>query len=94
VVDGKKYKSWPRRDPTKLPWKDLGADIVIEGTGIFPAGRDGDAHRRRCEESAPDRARPGRDDATVVIGVNDNILTGTEVFFSNASCTTNCLARW
>jgi glyceraldehyde 3-phosphate dehydrogenase len=93
VVEGKKYKVMAEKDPTKLPWKALGADIVIEGTGVF-------TNREKLQMHVTAGAKkvlltaPAKDeiDATIVVGVNDHILTGKEVFLSNASCTTNCLA--
>jgi glyceraldehyde 3-phosphate dehydrogenase len=93
VVDGKKYKVMAEKDPTKLPWKDLGVDIVIEGTGIFTSREKLAMHVTAGAKKVLLTA-PAKDeiDATVVLGVNDNVLTGKEVFLSNASCTTNCLA--
>jgi glyceraldehyde 3-phosphate dehydrogenase len=93
VVDGKKFKVMAEKDPAKLPWKDLGVDIVIEGTGIFTSREKLGLHITAGAKKVLLTA-PAKDeiDATVVLGVNDNILTGKEVFLSNASCTTNCLA--
>jgi len=93
VVDGKKYKVMAEKDPTKLPWKDLGVDIVIEGTGVFTSREKLAMHITAGAKKVLLTA-PAKDeiDATVVLGVNDNVLTGKEVFLSNASCTTNCLA--
>jgi glyceraldehyde 3-phosphate dehydrogenase len=93
VVDGKKYKVMAEKDPTKLPWKDLGVDIVIEGTGIFTSREKLAMHVTAGAKKVLLTA-PAKDeiDATVVLGVNDSVLTGKEVFLSNASCTTNCLA--
>ena len=93
IVDGKKYKVMAEKDPTKLPWKDLGAHIVIEGTGVF-------TNREKLQMHVTAGAKkvlltaPAKDeiDATIVMGVNDHTLTGKEVLISNASCTTNCLA--
>jgi glyceraldehyde 3-phosphate dehydrogenase len=93
IVDGKKYKVMAEKDPSKLPWKSLGADIVIEGTGIFTSREKLQMHITAGAKKVILTA-PAKDeiDATVVLGVNDNVLTGKEVFLSNASCTTNCLA--
>ncbi len=93
VVDGKKYKVMAEKDPTKLPWKDLGVDIVIEGTGVFTTREKLAMHVAAGAKKVLLTA-PAKDeiDATVVLGVNDSVLTGKEVFLSNASCTTNCLA--
>jgi len=80
------------RDPSKLPWRDLGVDIVFECTGIF-ASRDKaaahlDAGAKRVLVSAPASGA----DKTIVYGVNHNLLTKDDTVVSNASCTTNCLA--
>ncbi len=93
VADGKKYKVMAEKDPTKLPWKSLGADIVIEGTGVFTSREKLQMHITAGAKKVLLTA-PAKDeiDATIVVGVNDNILTGKEVLLSNASCTTNCLA--
>ena len=93
VVNGDKFKVFSERDPEKLPWGDLGCDIVIESTGVFRTKEAASKHltagAKKVIISAPAK---GNVDATVVLGVNDNILTGDEVVVSNASCTTNCLA--
>ncbi|MTI38236.1 type I glyceraldehyde-3-phosphate dehydrogenase, partial [Fulvivirga lutimaris] len=80
------------RDPANLPWAQLGVDIVLESTGFF-VDKDGaskhlSAGAKKVVISAPAKG----DIPTVVLGVNDDILTGTETIMSNASCTTNCLA--
>src|SRR6201989_2374815 len=80
------------RDPSKLPWKDLGVDIALECTGIFTAKDKASAHltagAKRVLVSAPaDNA-----DATIVYGVNHDTLTRDHLVVSNGSCTTNCLA--
>lgn len=93
LVDGKKFKVMAEKDPTKLPWKSLGADIIVEGTGIFTSKEKLQMHITAGAKKVLLTA-PAKDDidATVVVGVNDNVLTGKEQFVSNASCTTNCLA--
>ncbi len=93
IVDGKKFKVMAEKDPSKLPWKSLGADIIIEGTGIFTSREKLQLHITAGAKKVLLTA-PAKDeiDATVVLGVNDNVLTGKEQFVSNASCTTNCLA--
>jgi len=93
VVNGKKFRVSAEKDPSKLPWKDLGADIVIEGTGIFTSREKLQVHIAAGAKKVLLTA-PAKDeiDATVVLGVNDSVLTGKEQFVSNASCTTNCLA--
>jgi glyceraldehyde 3-phosphate dehydrogenase len=93
VVDGKKFKIMAEKDPAKLPWKELGVDIVIEGTGVFTSREKLALHLQAGAKKVLLTA-PAKDeiDATVVLGVNDSILTGKEQTLSNASCTTNCLA--
>ena len=93
VVNGKKFRVSAEKDPSKLPWKELGADIVIEGTGIFTSREKLQPHITAGAKKVLLTA-PAKDeiDATVVLGVNDGVLTGKEQFVSNASCTTNCLA--
>jgi glyceraldehyde 3-phosphate dehydrogenase len=80
------------RDPAKLPWRDLGVDIVYECTGLFTAREKAALHleagARRVLVSAPATGA----DKTIVFGVNHGTLTGKDVVVSNASCTTNCLA--
>jgi glyceraldehyde 3-phosphate dehydrogenase len=98
TVNGKKIRALSVKDPKELPWKDLGADIVVESTGIFTArAKDGkagyDTHlaagAKKVILSAP--AKDGAD-LTCVLGVNDDKLTKDMKCISNASCTTNCLA--
>ncbi len=93
VVNGKRYKVLAEKDPSKLPWKDLGVTIVVEGTGIFTSREKLQMHIAAGAKKVLLTA-PAKDelDATVVLGVNDAVLTGKEQFVSNASCTTNCLA--
>ncbi len=93
VVDGKKFRVLAEKDPAKLPWKELGVEVVIEGTGIFTSREKLNLHIQAGARKVLLTA-PAKDeiDATVVLGVNDHILTGKEQFVSNASCTTNCLA--
>ena len=93
VVDGKKFTITAEKDPSKLPWKELGVDLVIEGTGIFTSREQLSLHLKAGAKKVLLTA-PAKDeiDATVVLGVNDSVLTGKEQFVSNASCTTNCLA--
>ena len=98
IVDGKAIRALAERNPADLPWGDLGIDIVVESTGIFTArGGDGkagysshiDAGAKKVILSAP--AKDGAD-LTVVLGVNEHLLTPEMQCISNASCTTNCLA--
>jgi glyceraldehyde 3-phosphate dehydrogenase len=92
TVNGQKVKVMSERDPSKLPWKDLGVDVVFESTGIF-SDRDKaavhlDAGAPRVLVSAPSKGA----DKTVVYGVNHDTLSKDDKVVSNASCTTNCLA--
>jgi len=81
------------RDPGNLPWGDLGCDLVVESTGFFRSRSAAEKHlaagARKVVISAPAKDQV---DATVVLGVNDDLLTGREEIVSNASCTTNCIA--
>ncbi len=96
IVNGKPMHVLKEREPSKLPWKQLGVEIVVESTGFFtdretPKGGFGDhlkAGARKVIISAPAKGP----DMTVVMGVNDSKLTGEHRCISNASCTTNCLA--
>jgi len=97
VVDGKKIPVMAMKDPSTLPWKDLGAEVVVESSGVFRKraadGKPGfDSHlkagARKVIISAPAKGH----DITCVIGVNDNQLRPEHLCVSNASCTTNCLA--
>ncbi len=92
TVNGHKVQVMAQRDPTKLPWKDLGVDMVFECTGIFS---DRDKAKVHLEAGAPKVlvSAPSKDaDATIVYGVNTNVLNQQQKVVSNASCTTNCLA--
>ncbi len=92
IVNGKKIAAIAERDPAQLPWADHGVDVVLESTGRFVdeagAGKHLQAGAKKVVISAPAKG----DIPTVVLGVNDDILTGSETILSNASCTTNCLA--
>jgi len=93
IVDGKRIPSMEERDPSKLPWADLGADIVVESTGVF---RTRDACMQHITAGAKKviLTVPAKDaiDAMIVLGVNDEDLKPEHQIISNASCTTNCLA--
>lgn len=93
VVNGKSYPVMAEKDPAALPWAKLGAEIVIEGTGVFTKREKIELHVKAGAKKVVLTA-PAKDeiDATIVLGVNENDLTGKEVILSNASCTTNCLA--
>jgi glyceraldehyde 3-phosphate dehydrogenase len=96
VVDGDRIKVFAERDPAKLPWGDLGVEIVVESTGVFRDGKKAAAHvsagAKKVIMSAP--AKPADSvDLTVVLGVNDAMYDPAQHhILSNASCTTNCLA--
>ncbi len=98
IVDGKRIPVSAERNPAELPWKKLGVDIAVESTGVFRTKKSGgkpgydshlDAGARKVLLSAP-----AKDDidATIVLGVNDDAMKPEHKCFSNASCTTNCLA--
>lgn len=93
IVNGKKIKIYAERDPEALPWKELGVDIVIESTGIFTSMEKASKHLKAGARKVVISA-PAKDtvDATVVMGVNHQILKPEHKIVSNASCTTNCLA--
>jgi glyceraldehyde 3-phosphate dehydrogenase len=92
LIDGKKVATSAVRDPAQLPWKETGVDVVLECTGVFRS-REGASKHLAAGASKVIISAPGADpDATIVVGVNDSVLTGEERIVSNASCTTNCLA--
>lgn len=97
IIDGKKIEILAERNPANLPWAKLGVQIVVESTGIFrakesPKGGYGDHLKAGAKKVI--LTVPAKDaiDATVVLGVNDDIITAATQCISNASCTTNCLA--
>ena len=93
VVNGDKIKVCAERDPTKLPWGELGVDVVLECTGLFTTKAKAGAHLNAGAKKVIISAPGGNDiDGTFVIGVNDDKLTSKLEVISNASCTTNCLA--
>jgi len=93
LVDGDRIKVCAERDPAKLPWADLGVEVVLECTGLFASKEKASAHLRAGANKVVISAPAGKDvDATIVYGVNHDTLTGTDQVISNASCTTNCLA--
>ena len=91
-VDGKKIQVLSERDPAKLPWGDLGADIVLECTGIFASKEAASAHLEGGAKKVLVSAPCSNADLTVVYGVNHEKLRKSHRVVSNASCTTNCLA--
>lgn len=92
TVGNQKIKCIAEKDPTKLPWREMKIDIVMECTGVFTAADKArvhiDAGAKRVLVSAPSAGA----DKTIVFGVNEKTLTKNDVIVSNASCTTNCLA--
>jgi glyceraldehyde 3-phosphate dehydrogenase len=93
VVGGDRIKVCAERDPSKLPWGQLGVDIVLECTGLFTTKEKAGMHLKAGAKKVIISAPGGKDvDATVVYGVNHKTLKGSDTVISNASCTTNCLA--
>ena len=93
VVNGDKIKVLANRDPSKLPWGELGVDVVLECTGFFTSKAKASAHLAGGAKKVVISAPGGNDvDATIVYGVNHQVLKGSDTVISNASCTTNCLA--
>ena len=92
VVNGDRIRVLAQRDPSKLPWGELGVDVVLECTGFFDSKDSASAHlkggARKVIISAPGKGA----DATIVYGVNHGTLKASHTVISNASCTTNCLA--
>ncbi len=93
IVNGKKIRITAEKDPSKLPLKSLGAEIVVESTGVFTGKEKCQAHldagAKKVLITAPAK---GEVDATIVLGVNENVLTREMSVISNASCTTNSIA--
>ena len=93
VVNGDRIRVCAERDPAKLPWKELGVDVVLECTGLFTSKAKCSAHIAAGAKKVIVSAPGDKDvDATVVYGVNHGVLKGAHTVISNASCTTNCLA--
>jgi glyceraldehyde 3-phosphate dehydrogenase len=93
VVDGKRIPVLAERDPAKLPWKKLGATVVIESTGLFTKRADAAKHLEAGAERVIISAPATDPDVTLVLGVNDSAYDPAQHrILSNASCTTNCLA--
>jgi len=92
-VNGKVIKVLSEKDPSKLPWKDLGIDLVVESTGVFRK-REQVAMHLKAGAKKSILTVPSKDpiDRTIVLGVNDEMLKPEDKIVSNASCTTNCLA--
>jgi glyceraldehyde 3-phosphate dehydrogenase len=93
IINGDRIKVLRERDPSKLPWQELGIDIVHECTGLFANKQKALAHITAGAKKVIISAPAGNDiDATIVYGVNHNTLKNSHTVISNASCTTNCLA--
>jgi glyceraldehyde 3-phosphate dehydrogenase len=93
VVNTREIPVFAEKDPAKLPWGELGVDVVIESTGFFTKPEDARAHikagAKKVVISAPAKGEGAK---TVVLGVNEDVVEDGDVIISNASCTTNCIA--
>ncbi len=92
TVDGKAIKIYSEADASKLPWGDLGVDVVLECTGFYVSKEKSQAHIDAGAKKVVISAPAGNDLPTVVFGVNEEIITANDTIISAASCTTNCLA--
>ncbi len=93
IVNGDKIRVLANRNPAELPWGELGVDVVLECTGFFTTKEKAGAHIKGGAKKVIISAPGGKDvDATVVYGVNHDVLKKEHTVISNASCTTNCLA--
>src|SRR5690242_9101924 len=93
IVNGDRIRVLAQRDPSQLPWRDLGVDVVLECTGFFTSKEKASAHLKGGAKKVIISAPGGKDvDATIVYGVNHQTLKASQTVISNASCTTNCLA--
>jgi|TARA_B110000238_G_C16134627_1_gene443058 glyceraldehyde 3-phosphate dehydrogenase len=93
IINGDRIRVCSERDPSKLPWKELGVDVVHESTGFFASKEKASAHLKAGAKKVIISAPGGNDvDATIVYGVNHGLLKASDTVISNASCTTNCLA--
>lgn len=93
VVNGDHIRVCAERNPSDLPWKELGIDLVLECTGLFTTREKASIHLAAGAKKVLISAPAGKEvDATIVYGVNDRILKASDTIVSNASCTTNCLA--
>ncbi len=93
IINTREIPVFAEKDPSKLPWKNLGVDVVIESTGFFTKPEDARAHikagAKKVVISAPAKGEGAK---TIVIGVNEEFVTSDDEILSNASCTTNCIA--
>ena len=92
IINGTPIRIYAERDPKALPWGDLGVDVVLESTGFFTSNEKAGLHLQAGAKKVVISAPATGNLKTIVLGVNDEILDGTETIMSNASCTTNCLA--
>jgi glyceraldehyde 3-phosphate dehydrogenase len=93
IVNGDKIRVFAQRNPAEIPWGELGVDVVMECTGFFTTKEKASAHLKGGAKKVIISAPGGKDvDATIVYGVNHNVLKSSDTVISNASCTTNCLA--
>ena len=92
IINGKKVKVLSVKNPAELPWKALGVDVVLESTGFFTEKEKAEAHITAGAKKVIISAPATGDLKTIVLGVNEHTLDGSETVISNASCTTNCLA--
>ncbi|MEE4638538.1 MAG: type I glyceraldehyde-3-phosphate dehydrogenase [Wenzhouxiangella sp.] len=92
IVNGDRIRVLSERDPAKLPWGEMGIDVVMECTGFFASKEKASAHLSAGARKVLISAPAGKDLPTIVYGVNHAILKPSDDVVSNASCTTNCLA--
>jgi glyceraldehyde 3-phosphate dehydrogenase len=93
VVNGDKIRVFAQRNPAEIGWGELNVDVVLECTGFFTTKEKASAHLKGGAKKVIISAPGGKDvDATIVFGVNNNVLKSSDTVISNASCTTNCLA--
>ncbi len=92
VINGDRIRVLAERDPSKLPWGELGVDVVMECTGFFASKEKASAHLKAGARKVLISAPAGKDLPTVVYGVNHDVIGADDHVVSNASCTTNCLA--
>ncbi len=93
TINGKTINAYSIRNPEELPWEKLGVDVVLECTGVFRTRKKAGLHKKAGAKNVILSA-PAKGDGfeTIVLGVNDELITTQKDYFSNASCTTNCLA--